>query len=732
MAQLTDLELVSIIEAHRRDALGSDNGELSNERASALDHYHGRPYGNEKEGRSEVVTKDLSETIDWIMPGLMRIFMQSGTPVEFIPVGPEDEAAAEQETDYINHVITKDNNAFIFLYDWFKDALLLKNGYIKHWWEETQKVTEEEYENLTDDEVILLLTNLEADGSEVKIIGQDSKDSGQVDMAGAPVMIHDLRVAITRTDGKVRIEAVPTEEVRVSKGCRYSLQESAFVEHVTKKTRSTLVEMGMDADFVYSLPAFGEDDDQDQERRARDSVSDESDDYESTAWDRSMDEIEYCEAYVLVDYDGDRIAERRKVITAGGRLPPGEEWNEVITSVPMTSIVPKRMPHRHIGESIDDDISDLQLINTTLFRQMLDNIYRSNNQELVINENAEDYIDDFLHSLPSGIKRISGEGPVQNSVMALQYTPIMQQILPAIDHVTGLKENRTGINELNTNVSADVLKESNNAVFLEGINKASQKVEMIARFYADGFKELVSRVHELVIKHQDKARMVKLRGHYVNINPAEWRERTDLTVNVGLGTGSEEEKRQKLMLLAGLQEKLFAAGLVLPQHAYTMFTDIAKTLGADNPEKYALDPMAQGGIEVPVQMLQQLQQAAQNPQQPNPLAEAEMIKAQAAKEIESMRQQTKAQIDMIKEQSKRDLEAAKLQAGRETEIMKLLADLTDKAQDRVSREDIETMKAEVQLLLEGIKEDIGQPGLGAGMQEVPRTFDPSTGMREKR
>jgi phage terminase small subunit len=722
---MDDAHLVSIIQAYRRNSLGSDDGELSNERADAMDHYHARPYGNEKEGRSSVVTKDLAETVDWIMPGLMRMFLQSGNAVEFDPVGADDEEIAQQESDYVNHVMVKDNNAFVYLYDWFKDALLLKNGYIKHWWDETEKVTTEEYEGLTEDDLMMLLAQYEADDAEYEIKGQQETliDSGQLNEVGEPIQmaLYDIKVQLTTRSGRVMIEAVPTEEVRVHQSCRGSLQASPFTEHVTTKRRYELIEMGMDKEFVNSLPSSNGEEDTDTNRRARDSVLDESDELETTYIDRSMDEIEYCEAYIRVDTDEDGIAELRKVVSVAEQIPPGDEWNEEIDSVPMTSITPKRVPHRHVGESLDDDLSDLQLINTTLFRQMLDNIFRTNNQEIIVNERADTYMSDFLQSLPGGVKRLTGEEPVAGSVLPLTYQPILNQIIPAIEHVNGIKESRTGVNELNTNVSADVLKESNNAVFMEGISKASQKTEMIARFFAEGMKELALRVHELVIKHQDRERVVRMRGKYVPINPTEWRERLDLTVNVGLGTGTEEEKRTKFMLLTSLQEKIAQMGLVLPQHAYQMFSDIANTLDVESPEKYALDPASQEYQ----QMMQQRQQ--QQGEQQNPLAEAEMIKAQAAMQIEQIRTQYKMEADAAKDQYNRELESVKLQTAQEQEMIKLLADLADKAEDRASKEDIETMKAEISAWLEDKKIDIGQPGIGAGMQEPQRTFDPATG-----
>ena len=57
------------------------------------------------------------------MPNLMDIFAGSDEVVRFEPVGPEDEAAAQQETDYVNHVFMQQNPGFMILYSFIKDAL---------------------------------------------------------------------------------------------------------------------------------------------------------------------------------------------------------------------------------------------------------------------------------------------------------------------------------------------------------------------------------------------------------------------------------------------------------------------------------------------------------------------------------------------------------------------------------------------------------------------------------
>jgi hypothetical protein len=702
--KLSDSEVLSILDSHRRQSLGDESSELATDRASAMDHYHGRPYGNEQDGRSQVVSKDLADTVGWIMPTIMKAFTQTGNLVDFVPTGEEDEEQAELEADYTNHVIMKDNDGWLMLHDWVKDSILLKNGYVKHWWDESETIREAEYSGLTEIGLAQLFQELEQEGAKVEVLEQES-EIVQTDQG--PMEVFEVCLKITSKKGRVRIEALPAEEVRISKRARKGTQTSPFTEHFTTKPRTELIEMGMDADWVNELPAKNSDDRNDVQKSARDSIIDESNQTDQTS-DRSMDEIEYCEAYVKMDYDKDGKAELRKIITAGGKIPPGKEWNEAIDCVAITSMVTKRVPHRHVGESLDDDLADLQKIKTFLTRQFIDNIASTNNQEYVINELAN--IPDFLQSLPGGLKRIKTDQPVMGMVMPLPTTPIINQILPAIDYIDTMKDDRTGVNKLSTNVDPDVLKNTTKGAFMEGVSRASQKVEMILRMCAEtGVKELALRVHELLIKHQDIPRKLKLSGKYAEVNPTEWRERTDMTVKVGLGTGTEEEKREKLSLVANLQLQLKEMGLIGPKQGYKLFDDMLSTMNIENAEKYAMNPE---GDEY-----KQLQkQLANQPPPINPLAEVEQIKGQFNLQQEQLRAHVKVALD-------ESMAAQKMQI----EELRIRMDAANSEADRISRETIESAKLEIQAMLAGLKEDLGKPGIGAGLQEPAKVFDPVTG-----
>jgi len=657
---MDDRELVAIIRAQRDDSLGMEDGDLSNQRATALNHYHGRPYGNEVEGKSQVVSRDLSEAVDWALPAVMRVFTQSCAVGEFDPVGPDDEEQAKQESDYTNQVIMKDNNGFMVLHDAFKDTLILKNGYVKHFWDESEKITEECYSGLTMEQVVMMIQDLESQGAEVEITEQEEKVTEIMTPAGpVPTSLLDIDLKVKRKKGKVSVMAVPTEEIRVSRRCRGSLQDSPFTEHVTRKTRSELIEMGMPRSFVDELPSFT-DQDTDTQTRARDSVIDESDRLDTSFVDRSMDEIEFCEAYIRVDYDGDGVAELRKVVTVADRIPPGDDWNEAIEAVPITAFVAKRVPHRHVGESLDDELADLQEIQTVLKRQMLDNIYLTNNQQWLVNERVN--LTDFLSSTPGGVKRVKGDMDVGGSAIPVVSAPILNQILPAIDYYDKVKENRTGITKASTGMDPDVLKQTTKGAFMENLNRASQKVEMITRMLAEsGVKELFLQVHGLLVRHQDKARMVKMRGKWVNVNPQEWKERTDLTVNVGLGTGNEEERRQKLLLVGGLQDRLGAQGMVGPKQAYALFEDIAKTLGFDMPEKYILSPESPEFAQI----------QRQRNSQPNPHLAVDQLKIQAQAQTKQMELQQQGRLEQSRMQMQTQVDAARQQVEAQQQQAKL-------------------------------------------------------------
>lgn len=681
MPKLTTDDLLSIIEAHERDAIGSEQGDLSNQRAESLKRYFGEPYGDEVDGRSAVVSKDLAEAVDWIMPSLMRVFLASDDFVRFDPVGPEDEQAAQQESDYVRHLMLKKNPGFCWLHDWFKDALLLKNGYVKRYFEKYDTVKHETYANLTADELLLTMQDLESSGDEIKVVGQRVEETK--DDMGNVVPVYEIKVRRTNKKGKICIEGIPPEEIRISRRARGDIQKAPFVQHVTTKKRSELIEMGLPKVFVDELPAWI--DTREAEEISRDSVSDENN-TEVSSVDRSTDDIEYRESWLRVDWDNDGIAELRQVVRVGNKIPDGEDWNQEVDEIPISYLTPNRLPHRHVGMGLNDELQDIAQIKTVLWRQMLDNSYLLNNVEWLVNERVN--IADFMTSRPGGVKRVKGMDPILDAAKPLDKTPIIQHVLPVLDYMDTVKENRTGVGRNVMGLDPDTLKKTTEGAARQALQQANAKIEMIARLFAEtGVKDVALAVHSLAIKHMDKAEVVRLRNEWVQVRPTEWRERTDMTVSVGLGTGSIEEIRSNLLLMSNIQQQAAAAGVVSPTNVYNLAEKLSDNLGFKEQGVFFTDPQSPEG-----------QQMGQ--QQPDPLVEAEKIKAESKAQVE----QLKAQLTDMKESLHHQHEMHKL----DFEKWKFQHEHA-----------LNIAKAEIEAAKNAVPADLGEPGIGTETKQEP-------------
>ena len=408
MAKISDTELQSIINGEISNSLGFLGGNLSSQRKKSLEYYLGEKLGTEIDGRSQVVSTDVADTIETILPNLLRIFTASDNVVRCEPVKAEDVALAEQATNYINYIFNKDNPGFSILYTWFKDALLEKNGIIKVFWDESKKVEQGTYKNLNDDEYQLLVNDPNVEFVETEEF-EDEKAKEQLqqvkEMAAAqgqeietPVpMLHNCVIKRTNAFGKVKVENVPPEEFLISRSAK-SIEDANFVAHKVARTRSELIEMGFDPEVVDSLPAT-QNVLHSTEKLTRFGDIDENPFKHST--DKSTEQIELYECYIKIDYDGDGVAELRKVCVGGNSSYTILE-NVSVDSNPFCSLTPIPMPHRFYGRSVSELVEDIQLVKSTVMRQLLDNMYLTNNNRVAIMDGMVN-LDDLLTSRPGGV-----------------------------------------------------------------------------------------------------------------------------------------------------------------------------------------------------------------------------------------------------------------------------------------------------------------------------------------
>lgn len=603
MAKLSESEQRAIIGERLSSTLSTTDAELRADRESALDHYYGRPYGNEIEGRSQVVTKDLMDIIEWMMPSLLRIFA-SRDAVQFDPVGPEDEELAKQETAYVSHVLWKKNDGFMLMYNWLKDGLMQKVGYVKHSWEDENKISFEPYTGLSEDQAQMVYQDLQVQG-EVDIEGQRQAEDGT----------WSIKFKVKKKYGCEKIKVVQPDEIIVDAKCRGDVKSAAFVGHLRDDlTNSDLLEMGYSRKQLEELTDYVWQNDVRGENTARDTVN-ESIDSQNNNSDWATRKRRLLECYTYIDADGDGIAELRHYLAGGNEFLENEEFPEI----PFCSWTPIPVPHRHVGLSVDDTMEDQQRINTALNRGLLDNVYFTMNPRSVYDKNTID-VESLGINRPGG--HVANDGPPGMAIMPMPVQPMAGQLLPVIDYVAQTLEKRTGVGRMTSGVDADVLAQSTKGAYIDAKSASNQRIEQVARIFAEtGLAPLYSAVHRDLCRHQDKQTQFKLKEKWITVNPSEWRERANLTVSVGLGNSSRDEIRQNISLMAAAQEKLRAGdpGLVQPKNMFALFRRFQTEMGFEN-DAFATDPDSP-----------EYQQYLKSQQgQKDPFVQGEEIKAQAS------------------------------------------------------------------------------------------------------
>ena len=599
---LTETEVAAILQSEIHSSLGYIGSDITNQRQKSLEYYFGEPFGNEQEGRSQVVSTDVSDVIESILPTLLRTFAASDDVVRCDPVSAEDEEVARQATDYLNYVFNKDNDGFVALYTLFKDALIQKNGIAKVYWDTSEKREQETYEKLSDDEYTMLLDEEDIEVKEhSEYADQKAIDAKQTMMEqtndpmmmqqleDAPTpMLHDVVLIRKETYGKVKIETIPPEEFLIERRAK-NLQEANFLAHRTTQTRSDLIEAGFDADTVNALPTDTADK-YNEEKVSRYRNLDY--DFSSNSGEASTDEITVYECYAKIDAEGDGIAKLRKITLAGtGAYQVLDD--ELCDSIPFISITPIMVPHRFFGRSVSEMTEDLQLIKSTVMRQLLDNMYLTNNNRVAVMDGQVN-LDDLLTNRPGGVVRTKGSpGQV---MMPMQTQTINQQAFPLLEYLDTVREQRTGITRYSQGMDADSLNKTATGVNVI-LTQAQMRVELIARIFAEtGVKDMFGKIFELVVKHQDKERIIKIRNTFVPFRPMEWRNRCNVSINVGLGTGSRDQQLSILNNILQTQLKALelqgtpAGPMVNLRNIYNTLSKIVENAGLKNTGLFFTDP----------------------------------------------------------------------------------------------------------------------------------------------
>ena len=551
-------ELQGVLKSEMDDAKDFID-QIDEDRADATDYYLGNAPTAQSSMQSEFVSTDVRDSVLFMLPSIMRTFFGTNKIVEFIPHGPEDIQLAKQQTDYINYVIQQKNPGFKVLYDAFKDALIRKTGFVKAYWDDSITASTHEYTNIAPEayQAFMLDPNVEVieEKIEMQSVTIINPETGE-EMTQETPASYDIKIRRIKPKDQVVIEAVPTEEILISRHAR-DLNSSPYVAHRMVKTVSDLVAMGYDKEQMEQFAGSGTTVDEDSYdlEQARNPYAD------FTGVDRAdsnSKSVLYVEHYVFYDLDGDGIDERIRVCTVGNGLNivNTTPWDDL----PITLFCPDPEPHTSIGSCPADYLMPIQAAKSQIMRDTLDSLGHAIFPRMGIVEGQVN-IDDVLNTDIGQPIRMRAPGMVQPFSVPF----VGKEAFPVLSYLDEAKENRTGVSKASAGLNAEALQSTTSAAVAATMSGAQGRVELICRHFADGMKDLFKLVNSLVIKHQEGQDMMRLNNEFIPVDPRYWDADKDMVINVGISKNSDEEKFQVLTALSQKQEQ------------------IMQTLGPNNP-----------------------------------------------------------------------------------------------------------------------------------------------------
>lgn len=614
---MNESELLSVLGSYIKDTTRHSGSTLEQINRDLFDRYNQEPYGNEVEGRSSVVASDVFETVESDMPSLARIFLGASKILEFKPLTDNDIEEADQKTKYANYLIREQRDSFKILLDWMKETGFSKYSVVKFFCEEIEKPERIEFKYLSEEEKNLIISDLESD-DQVSSVEIEEYTDGEV----------GLSFKVMRKIKKITIVNVPTETFLISRGAK-SKDDAVLIGDQSILSKGDLIAMGYDKNMVMDLPCAVGYDNQSLHQRFRDQGGFDL----NTGYHWTSDKILVEDLYPLVDFDGDGIPERRKILKVADKILE----NDYFDLVPYAMLSQIPMPHSAIGKSRGEIAAKYQEKNTALERSLHDNMYSVSRPRWGVDDSngridgGKVNLDDlFTHRL-DGIIRV--DGTPSNHLQPYETPYVGDKTLQVIQYIDSRKSNALGVSMASQGLNADKLYRET-ATRFEGVQDAgAAKLELVARVFAEtGFRELYEGVIKLAHLYQDTETEIRVLGKQLLIDPRKWRNDHYCECLVGLASGDSAEMINNLSTTITIQNQLIAQGSPLTdwKKLYNSLTDMVRIMGKPDPGRYFNDP------EVPAQVLmaqnmvmqaqmQQLQQQVQH----NPLAEAEIIRAQA-------------------------------------------------------------------------------------------------------
>jgi len=700
MAERLGDEQISALVAREIALARDDRSEVIKRQTKALEYYQGKMKDiPAEEGRSSVVSRDLSDTIGWMLPGVMRVFTTSDRMALCEPVGEDDAEFARQATEGINYTFWKENDGYRVIYDASWDAMLGGNGIVKVYWDDTPQEVVSHHSGLLEMQMLELVAD-----DEVEVLAHSARVETVTDPdTGEPaqVPVHDVKIVRRLKGGKTVVEAIPPEDFGID-GDAKTCAGARFQYHRSEKTRSDLIEMGFDRQTVESLGPGSRDE---AAQIARDDALSGSD------GDRSTDLIDLYECYLRVDVDGDGISELCRIYYAGGR-DAGEvlDWDVWEDENPFHDIPFEPMPHRFLARSLFDEVEDVAQVKTVMLRQANDNTYASNNPQRFVRGKISNPEELFS---PSFGGAIFGEADAEVTPLVVPF--VANYAYDALAYQDQVIQRRTGVARQTMALDPDALNNQSATANQNEKDASYSQIELVARNMAEfGWAKVFKTILRLEVKHRDVARTIRMGNKPIVVDPRWWNTEMDVTINVGLGTGSRDRDAAMLTSVLnqqmGMVDRYMATGA--PEKAIEMLPYVhntqvkyAEAVGLKNPESFFPD--------VDGETVQQLlAKAEERAQKGDPKLEADQQRAAADMQLA----QQKAEADFQLQARRQEADRSKAEQEMALKREQLAAEMALKR---------EQLAAELQLKREqfaadlALRRELGMAGVVTKAAQTP-------------
>lgn len=566
----TKAELASLVESAIKTSVGYYDSKLSRERKDVLDYYNGILPKPMHSGNSKYVSMDVYDSVESLKAVLLETFASGNQIVKFAPQAEEDVQGAKVATDYCDYVIFRQNNGFNIFSDVIQDSLLARVGVAKVYWESCYEEIEETFENLSMEEVDLLLSQEDYEDIEV-----EQSENG----------LFEGSVTRKVDKSKVRIDTIPPEEFLITPQAK-SIADAPFIAHRTRKTLSELIEEGYDRKLVESIAANDDSElTMNPEVLAR---------FEQVGADRlnlngelqtQTREVVVYECYLKIDMDGSGEAKLYKVTKAGSTILDHER----VDNKPFVAYVPLPIPHSFYGSNYASKVIPTQNARTVLVRGILDHTLITNNPRMMVVKGALTNPKELIENRIGGLVNVTRP----DGILPLPQAGLNPFVFQTIQLLDEDKEEATGVSKLSQGMNKDAVSKQNSQAMVENLVSLSQQREkIIARNFAYQFvKELYLEVYRLVISNEKKEKIIQIAGSFERIYPSTWDERMDVAVELKLGYGEQEQDSQKYLAYHQMMtQDPSVAPMYKAENKYNVIRAILDKNGIKNISEFITSP----------------------------------------------------------------------------------------------------------------------------------------------